>query len=233
MRSQITAMLLLALAAPAAGATRNFGVTSFDRVRVDGPFKVRLATGVAPFAKATGTPAALDRVAIDVQGRTLVVHASQSAWGGDPGEDGGPVEISLGTHELTAAWLNGAGSLAIDKVEALSFDLSVQGSGALALEHADVDQLRIAVSGTAGAMIGGRAGTMTAIVRGISSLDAAQLSTKDATIGVEGPATVKADVTNSARIDGSGVATVTLTGNPACSGKLIGSASVSGCASRH
>jgi hypothetical protein len=225
------ALVALVIAAPAGAAHRNFGITGFDRIRVDGPFKVRLATGVAPFAKASGSPAALDRVAIDVQGRTLVVHSSQSSWGGYPGGDNGPVEISLGTHELGGAWLNGAGSLLIDKVKGLSFDLSVQGSGALAIERAEVDQLRIGISGTGSAVIAGRAGTVTAVVRGISSLDAAGLTIKDATIGAEGPATVKANVTNSARIDASGAAAVTLTGTPACTTKLIGSASVSGCRS--
>jgi hypothetical protein len=216
-------------AAPADAANRNFGINGFDRVRVDGPFKVRLTTGVAPFATASGSSAALDRVAIDVQGRTLVVHASRSGWGGYPGENTGPVEINLGTHELSAAWLNGAGSLHVDKVKALSFDLSVHGSGAVAIGRADVDQLRASVSGTGTAIVGGRAGKLTAIVRGISTLDASGLATKDATIGAEGPATVRANVSNAAKIDGSGVATIALTGGPACTAKLNGSASVSGC----
>jgi hypothetical protein len=70
---------------------------------------------------------------------------------------------------------------------------------------------------------------MTAMVRGISSLDAGQLVAKDATIGAQGPATIAANVTNAASIDGSGVATITLSGNPACTTKLVGSSSVSGC----
>lgn len=216
-------------AAPADGATRNFGINGFDRVRVDGPFKVRLTTGVAPFARASGSPAAIDAVAIDVQGRTLVVHRSRSSWGGYPGEDPGAVEISLGTHELSAAWLNGAGTLHIDKVKGLSFDLSVQGTGAAGIGRADVDQLRVSIAGTGTASVAGRAGRLAATVRGISTLDAAGLATKDATIGVEGPATVRANVTNAATIDGSGVATVALTGDPACTARLSGSASVSGC----
>ena len=72
------------LAAPGAAATRNFGVTSFTRVRLDGPYRVQLATGVAPFASASGSPAALDRVAIDVEGSTLIVHPNRSSWGGYP-----------------------------------------------------------------------------------------------------------------------------------------------------
>jgi hypothetical protein len=220
--------VLLAFAAPAIAATRNFGVNGFDRIRVDGPYKVRLATGVPPFAKASGSMAALDRVAIEVQGRTLIVHANQS-WGGYPGEDVGPVEITVGTHELTAASLNGAGSLQIDKVKALTFDLSVQGSGMLGIDRADVDQLRVFVAGTGSARLAGNAGKMTAILRGNSSLDAAKLMTKDAAIGADGPATVNANVTNAAKVDASGVATISLTGAPACTTKLTGSASVNGC----
>ena len=72
----------LALAARADAATRNFGVSGFDRIRVEGPFKVSLATGVAPFAKASGgSPAALDSVTIDVQGRTLVVRSNRTKYG--------------------------------------------------------------------------------------------------------------------------------------------------------
>ena len=134
----LAAAAAVALAAPAGAATRNFGIASFEKVRVDGPFKVTLTTGVAPFARATGSAAALDRVAIDVRGNTLVVHNNLDSWGGYPGKDVGPVEISLGTHDLSAAWLNGSGSLAIDRVKGLSFDLSVQDSGAGEIARASV-----------------------------------------------------------------------------------------------
>lgn len=230
MRSHLPALLLAAaLASPGASATRNFGVNGFDRIRVEGPFTVRLATGVAPYAKAAGSAAALDRVAVDVQGRTLVVRPARSGWGGYPGEGSGPVEITVGTHELSAAWLNGAGSLQIDKISGLSFDLSVQGSGSAAIGRADVDQLRVSIAGSGGATLAGRARSMTAVVRGISTLDASALVTKDAVIGAEGPATVKANVINAAKLDGSGAATITLGGNPACTAKMNGSASLSGC----
>lgn len=230
MRFHLPLLALAAmLAAPAAAATRNFGVSGFDRVRVDGPFKVTLSTGIAPFARASGPQAALDRVTVDVQGRTLVVRPARSSWGGYPGEAQGPVEIVIGTHELGSAWVNGAGSLTIDKVRGLSFDLSVQGPGLIGIQQADVDQLRIAIAGTGSVSLAGKAGKVTAIVRGVSSLDATGLVAKDAKIGAEGPATIKATVTNEAVVDGSGVATITLAGSPSCTAKLTGSASISGC----
>jgi hypothetical protein len=225
------AALALAFAAPAGAATRNFGITSFEKVRIEGPFKVRLTTGVAPFASASGSLAAIQRVAIDVRGNTLVVHSNLSSWGGYPGQDSGPVEISLGTHDLSSAWLSGSGALAIDKVKGLSFDLSTQGSGSATVGRADVDQLNVSVVGTANATLAGQVGKLTAVVRGISSLDAAALSSKDATIGAEGSATVAANVSNSATVDGSGPATVRFTGRPACTLRVSGSVSVSGCKS--
>ena len=69
-----------AIATPAAAADRNYSVTSFDRIRLDGPFKVRLTTNVAPFARATGSPEALDGVSLEVQGRTLIIHFNRSSW---------------------------------------------------------------------------------------------------------------------------------------------------------
>ena len=232
MRIFFLAATLLAIASPASAATRNFGITSFEKLRIEGPYKVRLTTGVAPFARATGSAAALDRVAIEMRGNTLLVHANSSGWGGGySGLDIGSVEIAVGTHDLTSVLMTGSGALQIDKIKGLSFDLSVQGSGAAAIGQVNVDQLKVGIGGSASASLAGRAWTMTAVVRGVSSLAAQDLATKDATIGAEGTATVDAKVTNSARIEGSGAMTVRLTGAPACTLRVSGSASVSGCKS--
>jgi hypothetical protein len=229
MRTFLVFSALVAIAAPANAATRNFGITSFEKVRVDGPFKVTLTTGVAPFAKASGSQAALDRVAIEVRGDTLVVHGNLDSWGGYPGKDSGPVAISLGTHDLSSAWVNGSGVLSIDRVKGLKFGLSVQGSGAGEVGQADVDQLSVTVMGSANARLAGDAAKLTAVIRGISSLDASGLSAKDATLGADGSATIAADVSNSVTVDASGPATVRLSGGPACTLRVSGSASVSGC----
>jgi len=224
----IPAIATLAAAAPAEAATRNFGITSFEKIRIDGPYKVSLSTGIAPFAKASGSPAALDRVAIEVRGDTLVVHGN-SSWGSYPDADPGPIEITLGTHDLSSAWINGSGSLSIDKVKALSFALSMQGSGAGEIGNAAVDQLNLSVQGTAALKVTGKAGKLVVLVRGVTSLDAAALSTPNADISAEGTATVAATVTDIARVNAWGPATIRLTGKPACTLKVQGSATVTGC----
>ena len=231
MRIIIAAIALSTFAAaPADAATRNFGVSGFDRIRVDGPFRVKLATGVAPFAIATaGSSGALEGVSMEVQGRTLIIRTKRSSWGGYPGEAAGPVEVSVGTHELTAAWLNGAGTLAIDKLRGFAFDLSVRGSGAASVGAVEVDQLKVAVSGTAAVGLTGSALKLTATVLGVSTFEARALTTKDATLTANGPATLRATVTGTAKVNAQGPASVELGGGPACSITAAGSANVSGC----
>lgn len=231
MRTLLFVALAAAVASPAGAATRNFTVTSFTKIRVDGPFNVSLKTGVAPFAKASGSSDAVDRIAIDVRGDTLVIRSSLDSWGGYPGKDVGPVEISLGTHDLSGAAVNGSGALSIDKVRGLLFDLTVQGSAIADIESVDVDQFRVDLAGSVGATLGGKVGKLTSVLRGLSTLDATKLDVKDVSISADGPGTVKAQVSNSATIDASGPATIKLDGKPACTLKVVGSASVSGCGS--
>jgi hypothetical protein len=226
----IASAAVFLIACPAQAATRNFGITGFDKVRIEGPFDVALKTGIAPYARASGSPAALDRVAIDVRGDTLVVHTDVNAWGGDS-QNVGPVEISLGTHDLSAAWVTGSGSLSIDRARGLSFDLSIAGSAIADVAQADVDQLNVTLVGTASATLGGRAGKMVALVRGISALDAANLAVKDAALSADGTAKIKANVSNSVTVGATGPATVELDGHPACTLRVNGSATVSGCKS--
>jgi len=217
------------VATPAVAATRNYTVTSFTKVRVEGPYAVAVATNRGPFARATGDPAALDRVRVRVEGTTLVVSVDPSGWGGYPGRASGPVRVEAGTPALTSAVVNGSGTLAVDRVRGLEFGLNLQGSGMATLADVQADRLRIGISGGGSASVAGRALALTAIVRGAGSIDASGLSTKDAVIGAEGPAVVKAAVSGTAKVEAAGVASVTLSGEPGCQLKVVGTASVSGC----
>jgi hypothetical protein len=231
-RLPILALLALAsLPAVAAAPTtqRVYSVSGFDRIRIDGPYQVQLKTNVAPFARARGTAASLDGVSIKVEGRTLVVRAGSGGWGGYPGEGRGPVTIEVGTHDLAAAWVNGAGALLIDRVKGQKFELSVNGPGVAKVDSTDVDQLSVGITGAGSARFAGRAAKVTAVVRGTSTFEGDGLKVTDAVIGAEGPSVVRAQVANEAQIDAMGLASVTLTGNPACTVNAKGSANVVGC----
>ncbi len=229
MRLHLPALAVLALvAAPAEAATRNYSVTGFDRIRVDGPYRVKLTTGVAPFARADGSQSALDAVSVAVQGRTLIIRRKASAQS-NSAERSGPVTIAVGTHELTAAWLNGSGGLAISGVKGQAFELAVAGSGAAEVGKVRVDRLRVSVAGSASVALGGAAETLSLFVSGPSALDATALTAKAASIAAEGPATIKLTATGTAKVDAKGLATVELAGGPACTIRPTSSGEVSGC----
>ena len=219
-------VLLFLVGAPAEAATRNFTVTSFDRIRVDGPYRVKLATGVAPFASASGPAAALDALSLEVEGRTLIIRRKSARVGSAASA---PLSISAGTHELAAAWLNGSGGLAIDSVKGQAFQLSVTGSGAAEVGKLSVDRLRVSVTGSAAVGLGGTAQTASFSLSGPASLQGAALSTKSATISAEGPATLRLTTTEAAKVNAEGLALVEFSGSPACTIRPTSSAEIHGC----
>lgn len=225
----LAASVLVALASPAGAASRTFGITDYTKVRIDGPYKVTLTTGVPPFARASGSSVALDRLSIEVRGDTLTVRTAPGAWGGYPGQDPGPVEITIGTHNLSDASLNGAGSLGINRVTGLTFNLSVLGSGAAQIDDVAADQFSVSLAGTANARLAGKAKRFTAAVRGLAALDASKLNAPSAHISAEGSATIDAVATDAAQVDASGPATIRLAGRPSCELRVSGSTTVSGC----
>jgi hypothetical protein len=214
---------------PAKAAERNYTVTDFNQIRVIGPFKVRLTTNVAPFARASGNSAALDGVAIDVNGRVLTVRRNSSASSGYQGRPTGPVEIEIGGHDLASAGVIGSGSLDVSGVRGMAFSLSIEGAGAARVSDVAVDQLKVWIAGTGSASLAGAAKSATLLVRGMSALDGSALSIDNVTLGSEGPSMVRLTVTDTAKVDAKGVSQVELLGSPACTVKAAGSATVSGC----
>jgi len=219
----------LAFALPATAAERNFMVTDFSRIRVDGAYSVKLTTGVAPFAKATGSSTALDSLSVEVEGQTLVIRKSRSGWGGYPGDNPGPVTIAVGTHDLAAIWLNGAGGLKVNAVKGPSLDISLIGPGSVAIDKVTVDHLGVGLSGSGSAVLAGTAIETAATASGTSSIDAHALTAKNATIGVSGAAVVKLTATNTVKVNGEGAVTVDLAGKPSCALNVEGPAQVNGC----
>ena len=207
-------------------------VTDFTRIRVDGPYSVKLATGVPPSAKASGSSGALDNLSVQVEGQTLVIRKSQSGWGGFPGDNPGPVAITVGTHDLSAIWLNGSGGLRVNEVDGPSLDVSVVGAGSVAVDKLKVDTIGAGVSGSGSVVLAGTANEAAATASGTSSIDAHALAVKNATIGASGAAVVKLAASNTVKVNGEGAVTVELSGSPACTLNLEGPASVTGCRER-
>lgn len=124
----IFAALLAHASAAAADAERRTMITSFDRIRVDGPFTVRVTTGRGATAKVVGDRRSLDTVQVRVDGTTLIVSPVRGDRG-QPVSGGGPVTVHLTTPSLAAASVRGAGSLQVDRMGGARIDLSLTGAG--------------------------------------------------------------------------------------------------------
>ena len=74
--------LVAALAAlPATAAERRIGLTSFDRIVVEGDYLVEVTGSTRVGAVATGEPGALDLLSIEVRDRTLFIRRKTLANG--------------------------------------------------------------------------------------------------------------------------------------------------------
>jgi hypothetical protein len=225
-------LALLSLAATtsldAATLPRSFSVTSFDRIRVEAPFAVALATGSAPFARAEGPSAALDLIDLRVEGRTLIIR-QRSGWNGKG--MGVPVKISVGTPDIRSATLMGSGSLAIDRLKGLSVEVSVAGPGSLSVGKVAADRLNGGIQGSGSLLLAGQVKAASLSARGSPTLSAAALQADELSLAAEGTGEVEANVRSRATVSAAGTMQVRLSGGPACILKVSGSASVEGCKS--
>lgn len=214
-----------ALAVPAGAAERGFTITSFDRIRVEGPFMVTLTTGRPVSARATGDAAALDRLRLRVEGRTLLVRAERSA-SGFAGRQG-PLAIALSTPDLSTAVVLGSGSLAIDRVKGPRVILTVEGSGRLAVDSIEADNLSLAIAGSGRIEAGGRARTGAAVARGAAEIDAPALIVDDLVLTSESAGAVAIGARRSARVTATGLGPVRVPGKAACEVRQTGTGPLS------
>jgi hypothetical protein len=220
------ALLALAAAAPAGAAERNYSVTDFDRVQVEGPYRVTLTTGLGSSARVEGSAEALDQISVEVQAGTLRIRRNRSAWGGYPGQSVGPVSVTLTTRDLRNAAVVGPGSLDVDRARGLRVDLSVSGSGRLAVGAVEADNLTLGLLGGGRITLAGRAKQLKATVQGSGDLAAAGLTAEDAQIASETAGSVVVAVARTAKVIASGAGDVEIIGSPSCTVEAKGSGQV-------
>lgn len=206
----------LVFAAPVTAAERRYTVTDFDRIVVEGPYVVRLRTGRASSAVASGSVAALDRVVIDVSGQTLRIRRNRNYWGGTPGAQEGPITVELVTRTLRSARLIGPASLEVDRAAGLRVDLVIEGSGRLRVDNLAADNLSLGLAGSGSFQLAGRAGSLTADLQGTGDLAAPRLRAENATITHGTSGGVAIEVARAATVNAFGLGSVDIIGRADC-----------------
>ncbi|MEG3153208.1 DUF2807 domain-containing protein [Sphingomonas sp. ZT3P38] len=214
-RTLILPFVLLAIGAAPAPQERRIQLTGFERVRVDGPFVVRVIPGSAT-ATITGGRGAIERVSIRNQGNTLVVGVSTSTWEGWREKDG-VATITVATPRLRAANINGGGKLDIEAMTSQRIDLGVNGTGSLSIGKLTADHLVTTLTGTGMIKVaGGSARNARFMNYGAGSIDAGGLAVNDLTVHSQSAGDSRFLARFTATVSVLGIGAVRVDGNATC-----------------
>jgi hypothetical protein len=209
------AAVLLCTSGALSGAQRAIGVGSFDRVRVDGGFDVRITTGRSPRATLSGDQQALDRVDLRVDGTTLTLRRrSDDARTARLAMS--PVIVTLSAQTLSAATMLGGGRISIDRVRGDRVDLAVAGTGAIAVAGMDARLANASVVGGGAMTLAGSADRVRLTTNGAGSIDAADLVADDLVVRLDGLGEIRANARHLASVSTTGLGRVAVTGNAKC-----------------
>jgi hypothetical protein len=215
-RILIACLALCALAAPAAAADRVFPVADFDRVIVEGSFRVRLVVGGATRAVASGTSLGLDRVSIEVRGQTMRIRAGRGIWSGRPGADPGPVTIALTTRMLRSARTIGPARLEIEGATGLNVEFMVEGGGTIRATGVAAENLALGLLGSGALEVAGAARSLRGQFQGTGNVEASRLAAQGATITTNTLGSVALTVNGPTAVTAYGLGDVIVAGRPAC-----------------
>lgn len=208
-------------ASPAVAAERNYSISSFERIRVEGPFDVRLATGRPSSGTAVADARTLDLLDLRVEGTTLVVRLNGNGWGESPKSARVAPVITLTTPSLRSILANAGGKLSVTGMKGQRVDMAVNGNGAIAVTGAEADQLNATIIGSGRITVAGRAARVQLLSNGSGLIDAEGLAASDLIVRVDGTGETRAAARYTAKVTSNGLGRVTVAGSPACTVNAI------------
>jgi hypothetical protein len=226
MRLLLLAPFLL-LTAAASPPERSFMVGSFERLRVDGPYEVEVVTG-SPRAVASGETGSLDRVAVRVNGDTMVVGAGPLSWASEMSAAAPLPKIRVSVLALRGVMLTGSARVRVAQMRGGRIDLVLTGSGSLDVAAIKADDLNASLTGTGAMTLAGT--TARAMLRnsGAGSIDAAGLTAGDARLTSDSSGNIRIDVRYTAQAMAMGSGEIAISGKPECTLRGSGPMTCSG-----
>ena len=208
---------LAALVAPIAAqaAERTYSISDFERIRVIGPFRVDVVADRMTTARAKGSNDALDRVRLDVQGRTLTIRLDRSGLGSSDLK-GPPATVTIKAPALREAALAGSGVLTLSGMKGLRVGVILEGSGQVSASNIQADRLDVAAIGTGTIGLAGAARSATVTSKGTASVNGDGLATDDLAVTWESGGDGAFAARRTAKVTSIGTGNVTVAGKPAC-----------------
>ena len=214
----ILGLALTVLALPASAADRSYTITSFDRVRVEGPFDVRLTVGNAgQSAKASGDADVLANLDVDVQGTTLIVRKGSGGWG-ERGKVGGPAPvITLVTSNLRTVTVIGGGKLTVGgAIRNQRFDVQLNGTGSIDARGIASDELYVTLIGAGNIAMAGKSARARLVTSGSGTIMALPLTVGDLMVRLDGPGETQVSARFTADLTSTGLGRIVVAGGAKC-----------------
>jgi len=213
MRRLIPTALLLAVAAPASAADRDFPTTGFDKVDLAAAAKVDVHTGSRFAVHASGDPKWLDLLNIRVVDGTLVIGWTRNHISLNGHQ---PVHIQVTMPRISGATLSGAGTITVDRADGPDFAATLRGAGTIDLPALHANQARFEMAGAGKISAAGSAGSVDAHVRGFGAIELAGLAARTGRFDMSGTGSIKGRVDGPADVTMNGVGSVDVFGSPRC-----------------
>jgi len=210
---------------PGSTVSRNYQLGAFDKIAVSGPYDVKVTTGGAPGASATGGDKLLDETEVVVEGDTLKIRPKKKNdirwnWGKQ-----GKAQFTVTTAMLHGAAIGGSGGITVDKVDG-DFKGAIGGSGSLALPAVKGGAIDFVIGGSGKITAAGTAQSTNIKIGGSGNVDASGLAAKTASVAIGGNGNVNANASDSAKVSIAGSGNVAITGGAKCSVSKAGSGNV-------
>lgn len=206
---------LTSVEAAAPEIERRVDLSSFQKLRVEGPFLVTLTTGPSPRGMLSGETEALRGVETRLSDGTLVVR--RIAGDGASSRGGGPVTLTLIAPPVSAITVIGGAQVTAEAMRGGALTLSITGAGEIRVDRAEGDQLNATLLGPAKLTIGGgRVAKARLLANGPVALAANGLEAGDLFVTLEGPGEIGARARYTATVTNAGLGHVTVEGTAKC-----------------
>ena len=208
---------------PGSTVSRNYQLGAFDKIVVAGGYDVKVTTGGAPGASATGGDKLLDETEVVVENRTLkIVPKKNERWSRGKQRN---AQFTVTTAMLYGAVIAGSGRLAVDKVDG-DFKGEVAGSGNLQIAAVNGGAVEFEIAGSGEVSVAGKAQSTKIVIAGSGDVDASGLAATTADVSIAGSGNVRANASDTASVQIKGSGNVAITGGAKCSVSKAGSGNV-------
>ncbi len=211
--------------APASGqgTQRTYSLAGFDSVSVAGPHDVIVRVGGAHSVRAEGDSEVLDKLKIEVEGRSLKIGMQRGNWNF---RNRAKTTIHVTMPAIRGAAIAGSGDIRIDRAEGEEFSASIGGSGDIEVAALRVNRAEFSVAGSGNVRATGSAGQSKVSIAGSGDVDVSALEARSASVSIVGSGNVRARAMETADVSIMGSGDVEMSGSAKCSVSKMGSGSV-------